>query len=106
MSLQSYLAETPYGGGARQLRVAAQGACDPVGVLSPKAGEQDLAPAAEDEGVFGVWNLLQSLALGARKRTHEERFPQTDQRSTSLRTYPENALGRAGRGTRASASLL
>src|SRR5215217_1438375 len=69
--LDASLVEAPYGG-ARRLGVATQRASYPVGVLAPRAGEQDLT-AAEDEGVRRAQTVLQGLALGVRKWTHEDR---------------------------------
>src|SRR5215217_5336323 len=85
------LVEAPYGG-ARRLGVATQRASYPVGVLAPRAGEQDLT-AAEDEGVRRAQTVLQGLALGVRKWTHEDRSSHADHRSILRTTYSEDALG-------------
>src|SRR5215212_9277144 len=84
------LVEALYGG-ACCLGIAAQRAGDPVGVLSSGAGKQDLAPT-EDEGFRRAQALLQSLALGVRERTHEDRSFHSDQRSTLRATCSEDAL--------------
>lgn len=57
-------------GVARGLRVASQGAGDPVGVFVPPAGEKYLA-SAEDEGIRRTQARLQGLALGIREGTRE-----------------------------------
>src|SRR3954471_2944146 len=88
--LEPSLVEALYGG-ARRLGVAAQRAGYPVGILAPGAGEQDLA-TAEDESVGGAQAVLQSLALGIRNRTHEDRSSHADHRSILRMTYSEDAL--------------
>src|ERR671910_484546 len=85
------LVEAPYGG-ARRPGVATQRASYPVGVLAPRASEQDLT-AAEDEGVRRAQTVLQGLALGVRKWTHEDRSSHADHRSILRTTYSEDALG-------------
>src|SRR6187200_3463827 len=85
------LVEAPYGG-AHRLRVATQRASYPVGALAPRASEQDLT-AAEDEGVGRAQTVLQGLALGVRKWTHEDRSSHADHRSILRTTYSEDALG-------------
>src|SRR3954451_15948455 len=89
--LEPSLVEALYGG-ARRLGVAAQRAGDPVGILAPGADEQDLA-TAEDESVGGAQAVLQSLALGIRNRTYEDRSSHADHRSILRMTYSEDALG-------------
>src|SRR3954453_1677903 len=84
------LVEALYGG-ARRLGVAAQRAGDPVGVLASGAGEQDLT-TAEDESVWRAQAVLQSLALGVRDRTHEDRSSHADHRSILRMIYSEDAL--------------
>src|SRR5215213_4683691 len=85
------LVEALYGC-ARRLGIAAQRAGYGVGVLAPGAGKEDLA-TTEDEGVGRAQAVLQDLALGVRKRTHEDRSSHGDQRSTLQTTCSENALG-------------
>src|SRR5215217_8419803 len=84
------LVEALYGC-ARRLGIAAQRAGYGVGVLAPGAGKEDLA-TTEDEGVGRAQAVLQDLALGVRKRTHEDRSSHSDQRSTLQTTCSENAL--------------
>src|ERR671924_587715 len=53
------------------LGVATQRAGDPVGILAPVAGEQDLA-TAHDEGIRRTQARLQGPALGVRERTYKD----------------------------------